>query len=635
MVACSTTEDTEGPDVPPISMPVELALSVAPEGTAPDTRLTTTVIQSNKNFRGIQDLWLIPFKVESEGRIKKTDTSLGLLTNGGLTLDAGTQAIPMKCYDMDVTRMKTGTTSFLAYGKAVPASTNKKENGSLNVEYKNQNSNQDFLGTISTITNFSLDNITITPTQIYPSQTEKDAALANAKTVLNYMNAIASAEYTDGEETKKWYEHDGTNQKKAFDEFVNIVSGVPQGIAGSSTNIIAYVNKAYPILKGLADVGTTITAAMHNTEYVVVENDNDNKPFVKAFQNALTYPAGLPDGSAVMTWNTSSHKFEYEEVKWDDTAADYVYNKNNSKQGDYTYPAELYYFANTRIYTSNASKKDKYSEGTSSWADFLDENYENKGEYDEGTAVDTDTRSIALIDPLRYAVACLEVKVKASVTKNDDDRYYLLDDDSKHTNVDESKVWIENGSFPLTAILVGGQVEQNFDFHPNVSDAPNAPDLKQYVIYDTEGMSNGSTPVAYIYGKCFDDPTAEDQYSNPVYTLTLQTKDEEAIKVVLEFENNVQDFISENGTIYKGTKFYLVASVLPSGDSYTEEKDYQKRVMTRGYKTTIQLNIGSLKQAYNSLPSLSSDKLRLFDTVKAGVKVWLNGDIGEHEVYNW
>jgi hypothetical protein len=113
----------------------------------------------------------------------------------------------------------------------------------------------------------------------------------------------------------------------------------------------------------------------------------------------------------------------------------------------------------------------------------------------------------------------------------------------------------------------------------------------------------------------------------------LQTKDELSMKVVLEFENNSgKEFISENGVICNGTKFYMMATVVPPGDMGVEQ-----RVLTRGYMTTIKLTIGSLKSAYNALPNLRSDKLRLFDTVEAGIRKWRedDGQTGDHEVHNW
>ena len=157
-------------------------------------------------------------------------------------------------------------------------------------------------------------------------------------------------------------------------------------------------------------------------------------------------------------------------------------------------------------------------------------------------------------------------------------------------------------------------VEQNCCFEP-----VNQNDANEKVIYDTSldnlylGATNATT------------------YSAPVYTIGLQTKDYLSMKVVLEFENNSnKDFISDNGVIYRGTKFYMLASVIPPG-----ELGIQKRVMTRGHMTVVNLAISSLKSAYNALPDLSSDKLRLFDAVVAGIREWQVGQTGDHEVNNW
>jgi len=58
-------------------------------------------------------------------------------------------------------------------------------------------------------------------------------------------------------------------------------------------------------------------------------------------------------------------------------------------------------------------------------------------------------------------------------------------------------------------------------------------------------------------------------------------------------------------------------------------------VMTRGHMTVVNLTIKSLKSAYNALPDLRSDKLRLFDVVEAGIRKWQTGQTGEHEFFNW
>ena len=214
----------------------------------------------------------------------------------------------------------------------------------------------------------------------------------------------------------------------------------------------------------------------------------------------------------------------------------------------------------------------------------------------------------------------MEIHFKAEVA-NDANGNYLRDDDKQHDQYEDSRVSLDATSFPLTAIIVGSQVEQNYCFEPLLPDDKTE---KEYLIYDTKvGKTSGNTLVPVYLGE-----TNSENY--PVYTLGLQTKDGLSMKVVLEFMNNSQDFISENGIIYKGTKFYMVASVVPPSS-----EGIGKRVMTRGHMSVINLTIKSLKSAYNALPNLNSDNLRLFDIVEAGIKKWQPGQEGEHEVFNW
>ena len=168
----------------------------------------------------------------------------------------------------------------------------------------------------------------------------------------------------------------------------------------------------------------------------------------------------------------------------------------------------------------------------------------------------------------------------------------------------------DNNSFKLTAIIVGSQIKQNCFFEPY-----EPTDNSEQVIYDIN--------VPNVKLSASSDDT-------DIYTLGLQTKEGSSMKVVLEFENNIEDFHSQNGLIYKGTKFYMVGSVVPPSNT-----GVGKQVMTRGHMSTVNLTIKSLLTAYNTLPDLSSDKLRLFDVVQAGIRSWQTGQTAEHEVYNW
>jgi hypothetical protein len=285
---------------------------------------------------------------------------------------------------------------------------------------------------------------------------------------------------------------------------------------------------------------------------------------------------------------------------------------DNDKFVNYVYPAERYFYANSRIKTSTSSQKDNYT--ASRWAEKAETTDENGvlDYYDDANIVASTTRSVAIKNPLSYGVAGLEIHIKANKSSENN---YLRDDDSKHSNYEDSRVDLTEDTFPLTAIIVGSQVKQNCFFEPVLSEN------KEYLIYDTY-----DTSVSPSLGA-----TDKDTYSAPIYTLGMQTKDGVSMKVVLEFKNNSdKDFISEDGIIYRNTKFYMVASVVPPTN-----EGIGKRVMTRGHMTVVNLTIKSLKSAYNALPDLRSDKLRLFDVVEAGIRKWQDGQTGEHEFFNW
>lgn len=566
---CTTTESDEPqPQLTDGHVEVDVALSVSTttSSSSSTTRMASTVVHPSS--LGMQDWRILPFSIP----VSQDSVKWGDLPNAA-TITGFTQE--SNYYMIDKQRLPIGTNAFLCYARARrEASYSKTLHGSLSMTGE---------ATLSD-TRFNLDPIPQT-------QTETDARTV----ILNYMNSIATA--------GDWNTNTEETIRQEFSNFVNIKSGTPQGLAGSIRNIIAYVNKWYGTTIA-GDLGTAIRNAIHSDTYVTV---TDGK--VTAIKGVNSYPVGLPDGSAVIKWNSTQGRFEYEQFP------------------NYVYPAERFFYANSRIYTSGASRKSDYTKAT--WNDVLN-TYENKGTDNQGVFVASTTRSVAIKNPLRYGVAGMEIHIKA---KMESPNLYLRDDDSKHETYDDSKVTLSAstattlGTFPLTAVIIGSQVEQNYCFEPALP--TDNTEKKEYAIYDTEvkGIKPSETsPTTVTLGD-----TDKDNYSAPVYTIGLQTKDYLSMKVVLEFENNsTKDFISENGVIYRGTKFYLVASIVPPGSNGIE-----KRVMTRGHMSTINLTISSLKSAYNALPDLSSDKLRLFDTVAAGIHEWQVGQTGDHEVYNW
>ena len=554
---------------------VDLALSVTPTTSVRGTTRMPSSIVSGSSFNGVQNFHIVPFAVPTnQDSVLSSDfPSSDIITNVG-TEGSHYFTAPLE--------LNIGTNAFLCYAQANPQGTTADPtvDGALSVT-KLPNASSPAATRISLV---PIQNASTTPD-------------AKAVTILNYMNSIATA--------GDWNNSTG----EALSQF-KLFTNNGGRLAGSSRNIIAYVNEWFSKAGSIATIGPDILDSIHSTKYVTLSNGE-----VSAINGVDSYPAGLPDGTAVMTWNSTKKKFEYDEVQWVNEAYSLV--ADNNKFADYVYPAERYFYANSRIYTSEQSRQEDYAK--TSWDDVLN-TYENKGTDNRGVDVENTTRSVAIKNPLQYGVAGMEIQIKAKMEASN---HYLRD---ANEDYEKSAVTLETETFPLTAIIIGSQVEQNYCFEPA---NPSNKNEKEYAIYDTEvkGIKFSETsPTTVTLGD-----TDKDHYSVPVYTTGLQTKDGVSLKVVLEFLNNSEkDFISENGVIYKGTKFYLVASVVPPGSD-----GVKKRVLTRGHMSTINLTIGSLKSAYNALPNLSSDQLRLFDTVVAGIRKWQVGQTGEHEVYNW
>ena len=606
LVAC-TADDSSRLVVSDGRVTVDVALNVAPTAKARDTRMAANAVVP-ETFYGVRDLRIVPFIIPADSdSIYKTST----LASGNMTgfeqTPAGTNSQHYLTEQLD---LYVGTNAFLCYAQASPV---EDEDGYIPVRDGNLQ-----IPAADDVYAGRFDNVKFSLKPIQETHATDDAAR-----MLNYLNAIAHAGDDPDVETDDWCNSaDGSVALTSFKEFVNWSSGSPKEMAGSSRNVIAYVNAWYSHVGSLATIGASIQAAMHDSQFVELTDGGDSVKAIKGLDGGC-YPNGLPDGGAVITWNPSKNKFEYAEVTWDETVGKYTYDGRYDKFTDYVYPARRYFYANSRIYTSNTLRQADY-DAAASWNDVLAK-YENKGDDARGTDVEPTTRSVAVKTPLSYGPAALQITIKANATRTE---HYLLADDSKYTNYDDSKVSLDANTFPLTAIIVGSQVQQNYCFEPA---SPGDKSEKEYAIFDTQPLAkktNGSeTSLAAV---CLGE-TNRNTPSAPVYTLGLQTKDELSLKVALEFENNSdKDFISENGTIYRGTKFYLVASVVPPGT-----EGVQKRVLTRGHITTVNLTIGSLKTAYNALPDLGSDKLRLFDTVEAGIRQWQTGETGQHEVHNW
>lgn len=578
LLACASDDADVLPPTPPDGkVAVELALNVAtPSVVRGATRMSTVATQVS-GFRTIESVWMMPFAVNTPGAPFNLTLSDSPYTAGN-----------SRHFLNNTLELSIGTTSFLCYAK--PKDPVTAQTGVTDEKFLNGS----IVSMLPDLTANNPANIFFSPNQINQGDIaakNSDSDNGRAAGIATYLTNIAKVtEWTDEVLAPR------------LESFKNKNNGVYLPIAGSSRNLEKWVNMLYKNLTGV----TNILAAIKDEDYVTYDSQTETISFKDAYQ----FPVDLPDGVATIQWiHNSEHpedsKFEYQ---------------NTSRYDEYAYPAELCYYTNSSIKTSTESKASSYADDKV-WNTIL-------ADYDNGTVVTVDTRSVALTEPLQYGVSCLKTTIKAVPQEYSGGIGLLGYNADPQRDVVPLTASTANtqGTFPLTAILVGGQTQQDYTLSPLFPDetaanyvAANDP---EYVIYD-KSIANEGICLGDFQGNAF---------SRPVYTLVFQTKNDKSVKMVLEFLNNSgKDFQCEDGVIYDGTKFYMVASiVLAEGN-----QDFSKRIFTKDYMTTAQITISGLSKAYNSLPSLNSDKIRLFTEVQAGIRKWDTGQTVDHSVYNW
>ena len=588
-------EVTETPATEPSYVLADLALSLP--ASSGGTRLDQSVTTGGDatHFRGISKLSIIPFT--KRGKIAKSDQPSFIEISNPISdytqIDESNNNELYRYYEKVF--LNHGVASFLTYGKPIEAKDvdDKVFYGSLipKVAGVEMTYIPDRLSVTAGDLSFELETI-------YNDRDEEENLIipAEAQAIADYLTYIA--------DTPGWKVVENENLQVLYSSYINFLGSGKYGvIAGSAENVKAYVNELYNKLQLL------ITHDFYNNEPLktlaeaiqgrILNSENGFTKFtIGVTGNKVTslgsdiydkYPSNknLPDGAAVLQWGKKSdNTFGFiPQIQTTNTA-------NVSSMNRYTYPAELYYYGNSLIKTSNDEVPDSKYSGTSemsitTWRDVVDKLYTS------GSVVSSNTKAVAIVDPMQYAVARLQgtVKAKSSTLKDADKTSVSL------TNSSSKK------SFPITGLIVSGQYPVNFDFTPKLD---GASEDNEHFVYDSY---LGSAPL-YL-------TTSE---SSPFYTLVMQTHDYEDVTIILELENNSDnDFKGESGIVYRGTKFYLAGKVelsaLTDDDKDGVDADAQSRVFTQDHTTVINMEVSSLEKAYNVMPNIQSGRLEI------GVKI--------------
>lgn len=550
----------------------------------PSTRMSDTEVQSTGNFRGIDNINLIPFAKTSA--IASTDVRLG----SNITLPSSATNGQNNVYESSAAKgtdhatvyanvsVPVGTASFLFYGKAI-------DNTAATAITSDADKHK-----FGTLTSEGLTGepaaIKFSPVQIYTAGKADD----KATTLANYLTSIASTKITVDGADIAWSATDNANNTiyPLYQQFIKIETG-------SSASVRAALQTIYESLKNNTDamskaVITSIKAkASVSDDGIVTLNEA-----LQGFPGNLSTP--IPDGCALVKWNTTNNKFEA------NLSGTSTSGQMTQRPADLVYPANLQYYANTTLKTSDTDQSSAY-DGSNTWTQILEK-------YTTGTAVGPTTRSVALKDQIQYAVGRLDVTVKAGAST-------LNDREGK-------AISLTNGSkpsFPISAVLVGGQKQVVYDFTPTTTT-----DAKEYTIYDN------AVPAAWGTTGVATDPSTVN------HTLVLANAASTSVNIAVEFTNNSgTEFVGKDGIIGKGAKFYLLATLDPSSATETEKAKTGSQVFKQDFTTTAKLTINTntgttsggstvydkgLANAYNVLPDLRTPKLSL------GMSVDLNWQTG-------
>ena len=529
------------------------------------TRMTAENTQNNNNFLGLVDLEMFAF---GEDPTSSEATSTRTIRIGN---NEGTNDNDAKRRLYSDIAIPVGTTHMVLYTRA---------------------SKRDYSATYTNKTNFEAGSLTPIYTKFTDEAKPKLSEInfnletihsANdfdnqGHTILNLLNSIAQAQTTINTKPIEWSkisETDiGTPGERAI--LQNLYNNFVKLKAGSEASVI----RAIEDLKAAVNTQklTDFTAL---TEVIKNKCTTRGLSYVNGFPRNLS----LPDGAAVLKFNSDSKEFAYEEVTTGiPTGGNLVDHKT------ITYPSELAYFVSSPVKTSASKSKLNELPDYKAWLD----NTEQWRGYEE--VVKSNTTLVVLKEPVQYGVACLKSKIKCAKASLEDNAKNIIESAANNT------LTVPTNGIEVKGILIGGQpqgVEWNFEPASNAT--------FDHTIYDRV-INPGIV--------------AQTSDSKPNYTWVLDNKNsstadskQSMVYVTVELENNMGDFYGAEGLIPKDTRFYLVGQLdpnalagvnKPSGTAETLD-----HVFIKDHTTVANFTITNLKNAYNHIPDMRTSKINV------------------------
>ena len=508
-----------------------------PRNVVGGTRMEGGIVQNLENadqFRGIDHIRLIPFSgVPGSASTKLADiislSSINALEKPG--------SVNYKVYADQF--VPVGTKNFLFYGKAVDRYVDQPLT-SMNDKFKYGVLKYDGLtesefSTASSV-NFSLEQIN--------TSTEQQQDNAVGRAIIQLMSQLANVTVSGSAPENAWSTTTHSVLAALYKNFI--------GTTVYSSNCLALMlDKIY---FGLDHVESTDPAhplankirSMIQDACVSGYEPIANTP-VQLKSDYSGYPAniGLPDGAARCRWNATGLQANM----FVDMTANYTLGFK-VKPTDYCYPAALWYHVSTPIRTSAKKESGNYSDQTS-WDNVINTIYD-----ETNNEVLTGTQSVALVEPVQYAVGRLDTKIQMESGGT------IYDGDGQAVDFGDG--------YTLKGLLLGGQNSVNYAFESTGNE--------NFCIYDRVMSASNLT---------FKPGTPT---TTPNHTLALETKTNQKIFAALELVNNGQAFKGADGTIPAGGIFYMTVSLDPTTAGNYDPNKLNKIIM-KDHKTKLTVNI--------------------------------------------
>lgn len=547
--ACSSDDDKVqniNPTYDGKSVKTQFAINIP--RAAQQTRQTEEITQNNSDFRGMQDIKLIPMRAGViEGNT--TETFSTIISLGNIENEVSSNTSNKIYSDVEI---PVETKSFLFYGEAKADGDNSSHNGVLTSSGL-ANGNK-----VSNI-NFTLKNVL-----------ENGESFNDAKSsLIGYLNAIIQVE--------NWNNTINEDLREAYDKLKKL------NVCASSY-ILQIVQEVYNIANRLRNdatngqLATNICSAITTSSFT--QNDG-TLSFTSNENNITQFPTvfGFPFGAVPIVFDATNNIFK--------DADSYIGTETNHvKVSSICYPASLYYFTNTGLRAHNQTVDvATWPTTTAAWTSY---NWDGDG---WGDIVTAGTHSIALKENIQYGVALLETNVQTNSISLEDNAMSVAQQPVNQ------KITVSNNSFKLTGVLVGAQPSM---LGWNMKAKTDA--TYDYTIYDSE--MNGD-----IYATTTN---ASKNYTMVLDNTLNDTKPVHIAIELLNNSGQpfygVDGIVPMNAKFYMVAKLDPTSG---EGNFAQPTPNVANHVFIQDHTTIANLKINSLKNAYVNIPDLRSTKLQL------------------------